>query len=183
MHALAAQLDDIGKPAWIGLTLASFILFWPLGLVLLGYLIGSGRMACRTNGSGDRWQRRMDRMQRRMERMQAATERWGGGGYRASSGNRALTNTAPKRCAASKRSNANSSSFLTACATPGTKPNSTSSWLIVAVARMARSRRASDESGQGRLPPTDRFLVGSAGSRVAAAAITTEQCRRPSPRR
>ena len=58
MHALAAQLDDIGKPAWIGLTVASFILFWPLGLVLLGYLIGSGRMACRTNGSGDRWQRR-----------------------------------------------------------------------------------------------------------------------------
>ena len=76
MHALAAQLDDIGKPAWIGLTVASFILFWPLGLVLLGYLIGSRRMACRTNGSGDRWQRRMDRMQRRMERMQAAAGRW-----------------------------------------------------------------------------------------------------------
>jgi hypothetical protein len=47
-------------------------------------------MACRTNGSGDRWQRRMDRMQRRMERMQAAAERWGGAGYRASSGNRAF---------------------------------------------------------------------------------------------
>ncbi len=93
MQALAAQLDDIGKPAWIGLTVASFILFWPLGLVLLGYLIGSGRMACRTNGSGDRWQRRMERMQRRigrMGRMQAAAERWGGGGYRASSGNRAF---------------------------------------------------------------------------------------------
>jgi hypothetical protein len=86
MQALAAQLDDIGKPAWIGLTVASFILFWPLGLVLLGYLIGSGRMACRTNGTGDRWQRRM---QRRMERMQTAAERWGGG-YRASRGNRAF---------------------------------------------------------------------------------------------
>ena len=90
MHALAAQLDDIGKPAWIGLTLASFILFWPLGLVLLGYLIGSGRMACGTNGGGDRWHRRMERMQRRMERMQAAAERWGGRGYGASSGNRAF---------------------------------------------------------------------------------------------
>jgi Protein of unknown function (DUF2852) len=32
----------------------------------------------------------MQRMQRRMERMQAAGERWGGGGYRASSGNRAF---------------------------------------------------------------------------------------------
>jgi hypothetical protein len=90
MQALAAQLDDIGKPAWIGLTVASFILFWPLGLVLLGYLIGSGRMACGRNGSGDRWQRRMERMQQRMERMQAAAERWGGGGSRASSGNRAF---------------------------------------------------------------------------------------------
>jgi hypothetical protein len=91
MQALAAQLDDIGKPAWIGLTLASFILFWPLGLVLLGYLIGSGRMACWAHGSGDRWQRRMERMQRRMERMQGAAERWGCGGYRAaSSGNRAF---------------------------------------------------------------------------------------------
>ena len=90
MHALAAQLDDIGKPAWIGLTVLSFILFWPLGLVLLGFLIGSGRMACWAHGNGDRWQRRMQRMQRRMERMQAGAERWGRGGYRASSGNRAF---------------------------------------------------------------------------------------------
>jgi uncharacterized protein DUF2852 len=36
---LAGHLDDIGKPAWIGLTVVSFILFWPLGLVVLGYLI------------------------------------------------------------------------------------------------------------------------------------------------
>ena len=81
----AARLDDIGKPAWIGLTIVSFILFWPLGLVLLGYLVGSGRMACWAHGNGDRWQRRMERMHQRMERMQAAAERWGGGGYRASS--------------------------------------------------------------------------------------------------
>jgi len=86
----AARLDDIGKPAWIGLTIVSFILFWPLGLVLLGYLVGSGRMACWAHGSGDRWQRRMDRMQQRMGRMQAAAERWSGGGYQSSSGNRAF---------------------------------------------------------------------------------------------
>ena len=91
MHALVAQLDDIGKPAWIALTVVSFILFWPLGLVLLGFLIGRGRMACWTHGSTDRWQRRRERMQRRMERMQTAAERWSGcGGYRASSGNRAF---------------------------------------------------------------------------------------------
>ena len=90
MHAFAAQLDDFGKPAWIALTVVSFILFWPLGLLVLGFLIGSGRMACWRHGGTDRWQRRMERMQRRMERMQGAAERWGCGGYRASSGNRAF---------------------------------------------------------------------------------------------
>jgi uncharacterized protein DUF2852 len=91
MHTLVAQLDDIGKPAWIALTIVSFILFWPLGLVVLGFLIGSGRMACWTHGNGDRWQRRMERVQRRMERMQSAAERWSQcGSYRASSGNRAF---------------------------------------------------------------------------------------------
>ena len=92
MHALAAQLDEIGKPAWIALTVVSFILFWPLGLLVLGFLIGSGRMACWRHGGTDRWQHRMERMQRRMERMQGAAERWGCGGstYRASSGNYAF---------------------------------------------------------------------------------------------
>jgi hypothetical protein len=91
MHAFAAQLDDIGKPAWIALTVVSFILFWPLGLLVLGFLIGSGRMVCGTHGNTDRWQRRMERMQRRMQRMQSAAERWGCGSiYRASSGNYAF---------------------------------------------------------------------------------------------
>ena len=77
MHAFAAQLDEFGKPAWIALTVVSFILFWPLGLLVLGFLIGSGRMACWTRGGTDRWRRRMERMQRRMQRMQSAAERWG----------------------------------------------------------------------------------------------------------
>jgi hypothetical protein len=85
-HTVAAELDDIGKPAWIALTVVSFILFWPLGLVLLGFLIGSGRMGCWAH-NGDRWQRRMERMQRRMERMQSAASRWSGGGSGPSSGN------------------------------------------------------------------------------------------------
>ncbi len=94
MHHLAAHLDDIGKPAWIGLTVLSFILWWPLGLVVLGFLIGSGRMACWTEGAAPRWQRRVERMQRRMARMQEAAERWGCGGsrttYRAATGNHAF---------------------------------------------------------------------------------------------
>ena len=58
-------LDDIGKPAWIGLMILSFILFWPAGFVVLGYLIGSGRMSCWTHRHGEHWQGRMQRMQER----------------------------------------------------------------------------------------------------------------------
>jgi hypothetical protein len=92
---IAARLDDIGKPAWIGLTIASFILFWPAGLVVLGYLIGSGRiMGCSMHGRQDRWQRRMERMQQGMERMQQAASTWGTGwggpNRQASSGNHAF---------------------------------------------------------------------------------------------
>jgi hypothetical protein len=90
---ITGYLDDIGKPAWIGLMIISFVLFWPLGLVVLGYTIGSGRMACWTRDSGGRWQRRMERMQDKMSRMQEAAERWGCGSrtsYRAATGNRAF---------------------------------------------------------------------------------------------
>ena len=88
---IAAHLDNIGKPAWIGLMIVSFVLWWPLGLVVLGYLVGSGRMSCWAHGGGERWQRRMERMQERMERMQGAAERWGGARrYRGTSGNRAF---------------------------------------------------------------------------------------------
>ena len=90
MQELAGRLDELGRPAWIALTVVGFILFWPLGLLLLGFLVGSGRMTCWSHGGADRWQRRMERMQRRMERMQAAAGRWSGGGYRGSSGNRAF---------------------------------------------------------------------------------------------
>ena len=92
---IAARLDDIGKPAWIGLMIVSFILFWPAGMVVLGYLIGSGRiMGCGTYGRQDRWQRRVDRMQQGMERMQQAASSWGSGwcgpNRQASSGNHAF---------------------------------------------------------------------------------------------
>ena len=78
---IAERLDDIGKPAWIGLTVLSFLVWWPLGLVVLGYLVGSGRMACWTHGGTRRWQRRMERMQ---------AGGWRGGWYAASSGNHAF---------------------------------------------------------------------------------------------
>jgi hypothetical protein len=51
-HAMdvVAKLDDIGKSAWIGLTVLAFILFWPAGLGLLIYLFWSGRMGCGKRG-------------------------------------------------------------------------------------------------------------------------------------
>ena len=39
-----AWLDARGKAAWIVATIAGFILFWPLGLALLAYMIWSKRM-------------------------------------------------------------------------------------------------------------------------------------------
>ena len=38
------RLDDLSKGAWIAIMFVTFILFWPLGLVVLGYLIWSGKM-------------------------------------------------------------------------------------------------------------------------------------------
>jgi hypothetical protein len=53
---IVAKLDELGKPAWIALTILGFVTWWPLGLALLVYTFGSGRMTC-SNGRGvARWQ-------------------------------------------------------------------------------------------------------------------------------
>jgi len=52
---LASRLDDYGKPAWITLMVLGFILFWPVGLAILGFLIWSGRMGCWRYGGPGRW--------------------------------------------------------------------------------------------------------------------------------
>ncbi len=59
MHDLVMKLDEWGMPAWIALMVVGFILFWPIGLGVLAYLIWSGRMGCAKNGNGRRWQARM----------------------------------------------------------------------------------------------------------------------------
>jgi Protein of unknown function (DUF2852) len=104
------RIDDFGRVGWIAVMILSFMLFWPVGLLALGFLVGSGRMGCwHHNGDGwraDRWQRKMDRMQRGFDRMQeglnraqTAAERWRGmwqqpghqsAGAQPSSGNRAF---------------------------------------------------------------------------------------------
>ncbi len=58
MH-LAAKLDDIGRPAWIALMVVSFIIWWPIGLATLAFLLGSGRMGCGHGRMG--WHERRER--------------------------------------------------------------------------------------------------------------------------
>ncbi len=54
-----AWLDARGKPAWIAAMVIGFVVFWPIGLALLAYMIWSNRMfnsSCRKRGDG--WSRR-----------------------------------------------------------------------------------------------------------------------------
>jgi hypothetical protein len=57
----------------------SFMVFWPLGLLVLTYMIWSGRMTCWSRGGRSHWTHKM-------ERMQEKASRWAGGRY-PSSGN------------------------------------------------------------------------------------------------
>ncbi len=91
---IAALLDDIGRPVWIVVMILGFIVWWPLGLAILAFMIGSGRMGCWGHRSVARWQEKMDRMQARMDRAREMMQGFGcsteGRGYRRASGNRAF---------------------------------------------------------------------------------------------
>ena len=77
MNAIVAQIDHWGRPAWITLMVLGFVAFWPVGLVILFYMIRSGRMGCSnwayagSNDGRNRWERKMDRMQAKMDRMRS----------------------------------------------------------------------------------------------------------------
>ena len=82
---LAAKLDDYGKPAWIAVMVLGFVIFWPIGLAILAYLLWSGRMGCWRNGGPGRWYRHG------AARENCRPEAWfGGHGRPASSGNSAF---------------------------------------------------------------------------------------------
>jgi len=70
------------------LTIVGFMLWWPLGLVILGFMIARGRFGRRRDPSyagdgtmlnwghgSDRWNRKMARMQDKMERMASRVDR------------------------------------------------------------------------------------------------------------
>jgi hypothetical protein len=66
--AITAKLDEWGMGAWIALMILSFIFWWPLGLAILAFLIGSGRMGCWKRDEVGRW--------RGAERMREAAQWW-----------------------------------------------------------------------------------------------------------
>jgi len=43
-------LDERGRLAWIALMVVGFVLFWPIGLALLAYILWSKRMRCHSWG-------------------------------------------------------------------------------------------------------------------------------------
>jgi Protein of unknown function (DUF2852) len=67
--AITAKLDEWGMGAWFALVIVSFVLgWWPVGLAILAFLIGSGRMGCWKRGEVGRWQG--------AERMREAAQWW-----------------------------------------------------------------------------------------------------------
>jgi len=44
--SLTARFDELPKGLRIALMVGGFIVFWPIGLAILGYLIWSGQMSC-----------------------------------------------------------------------------------------------------------------------------------------
>lgn len=82
---LVAKLDELGKPAWIALMVLAFIVYWPLGLAVLAFVIWSGRMACWKGGRGmSRWYENAGSTTR------SAAGTWWQPSWQPSSGNRAF---------------------------------------------------------------------------------------------
>jgi hypothetical protein len=99
MNAVVSRLDGFGRGGWIAAMIVGFVLFWPLGLAILFYMIWSGRMGCGYQGTWnehrqERWERKMERMQEKMDRWNAFRQRMWGGATASSgftpSGNRAF---------------------------------------------------------------------------------------------
>jgi hypothetical protein len=87
---ITAKIDDIGTPAWIALMILGFIIWWPLGLATLAFIVWSGRMGCRARNSAH-WEHKMHRMHDKMDHMRSHMHshgRWWGGS--SSSGNAAF---------------------------------------------------------------------------------------------
>jgi hypothetical protein len=77
---IAARIDEFGKPAWIVLMILGFYAWWPLGLVILAFIVGTGRMGC--------WNQHGMSRQNKGDSMRSGINWWGT--TPPSSGNRAF---------------------------------------------------------------------------------------------
>jgi len=82
------MLHSPWHPGWIAVTILGFLIWWPIGLGLLFFTLGSRKMGCWSHQ--DRWSNKMERMQYKMERMRNRMERHGFPFGSPSSGNRAF---------------------------------------------------------------------------------------------
>lgn len=73
---IATKLDEGGRGAWIALMILSFILFWPIGLAILAFMLWSGRMGCRhyayADGPRSDWRAWKDEWRARKREMRDA---------------------------------------------------------------------------------------------------------------
>jgi len=55
MSGVIARIDDFGRAAWIVLMVLGFVVYWPIGLAILAYIIWSGRMGMWSRPMGCGW--------------------------------------------------------------------------------------------------------------------------------
>jgi hypothetical protein len=97
MSQLVDRIDDFGRPAWIALMVVSFIVFWPIGLGVLAFLLWSGRMGmgrgmCGRSGEMSRWQAKFaEKWERKMGDMGMQAKAYPATGNRAFDDYRAET--------------------------------------------------------------------------------------------
>ena len=97
MSEMVARLDDYGRPAWIAVMVLGFVLFWPVGLAILAYMLWSGRMSWGCSGRNrSQWQSRFsdkfgDKFDKARSRVEDEVRNFSGGfGPAYSSGNAAF---------------------------------------------------------------------------------------------
>ncbi|NOT72858.1 MAG: DUF2852 domain-containing protein [Hyphomicrobium sp.] len=101
MSEMVARLDDYGRPAWIAVMVLGFVLFWPVGLAILAYMLWSGRMSWGCSGRNrsqnrSEWQNRFadkfgDKFDKARSRVEDEVRNFSGGfGPAYSSGNAAF---------------------------------------------------------------------------------------------
>ncbi len=89
MAQVVQTLDDFGRPGWLVAMVLGFVLFWPIGLTILAYMLWSGRMNCGWSSGRGRWDNRfVERFGRAKDRVEGEMRNFARGGY--SSGNKAF---------------------------------------------------------------------------------------------